>query len=171
MTTEISPPASIQQPTRVRYGVLGLACSLSMITYLDRVCFGSVADYIKDEFGLTDTQKGLLFTAFALAYASFEVPSGWLGDVFGPRKTLIRIVLWWSVFTALTGLVYPVPEWPWFAFTAMLTVRFLFGMGEAGAYPNIARAFHNWFPFSERASAKGAVWMAGRFGGGITSFV
>src|SRR5436305_13517403 len=141
MTAEVSSPAATQTPTRVRYGVLGLACSLSMITYLDRVCFGSVADYIKDEFGLTHTQKGLLFTAFALAYAAFEVPSGWLGDVFGPRKTLIRIVIWWSVFTALTGTIYPTPASPWFPFAAMLTVRFLFGVGEAGAYPNIARSF------------------------------
>src|SRR6266850_6284710 len=95
-----------ESPTRVRYGVLGFACSLSMITYLDRVCFGTVAPYVQSEFGLSNTEKGWLFTAFALAYASFEVPSGWLGDVFGPRKTLIRIVLWWSLFTAMTGLVY-----------------------------------------------------------------
>src|SRR5436309_4914461 len=143
MTADVSSPAALQKPTRVRYGVLGLACSLSMITYLDRVCFGSVADYIKDEFGLTYTQRGLLFTAFALAYAVFEVPSGWLGDVYGPRKTLIRIVLWWSFFTALTGLIWPTPGWVPVMYAALVAVRFLFGMGEAGAYPNIARAFHS----------------------------
>jgi len=142
-----------------------------MITYLDRVCFGTVAPYIQDEFGLTDTQKGMLFSAFALAYAVFEVPSGWLGDVFGPRKTLIRIVLWWSAFTVLTGMIAPIAGWPWFAFTAMLLVRFLFGVGEAGAYPNITRSFHSWFPFTQRGMAQGVVWMAGRFGGGITPFV
>jgi MFS transporter, ACS family, glucarate transporter len=154
--------------TRVRYGVLGFAGALSMITYLDRVCFGTVVPYIKDEFGLTDPQKGMLFGAFTLSYAAFEVPSGWLGDVFGPRRTLIRIVLWWSLFTALTGAVYPGANGPAFAFAAMLAVRFLFGMGEAGAYPNIARAFHNWFPFQERGFAQGTVWMAGRFAGGAT---
>jgi MFS family permease len=93
-----------------------------------------------------------------------------MGDVFGPRRTLIRIVLWWSLFTALTGAVSPYPSWPWFAFTAMFIVRFLFGMGEAGAYPNIARSFHNWFPFGERGFAQGTVWMAGRFAGGMSSF-
>ena len=165
MTTD-SPVVS--QPTRVRYGVLGFACSLSMITYLDRVCFGTVAPFIKKEFDLTDTQRGLLFSAFALSYAAFEIPSGWLGDRFGPRKTLIRIVLWWSFFTALTGFIYPTMA---YAFLIMLTVRFLFGMGEAGAYPNIARAFHNWFPYDERGFAKGAVWMAGRFAGGVTPFI
>src|SRR5262249_32277218 len=150
-------------PTRVRYGVLGFACVLSMITYLDRVCFGTVAPDIQSEFDLADWELGLLFTGFTLSYAAFEVPSGWLGDLFGPRRTLIRIVLWWSTFTALTGAIYPSPSRPFFAFACLFLVRFLFGMGEAGAYPNISRAFANWFPFSERGSAQGAVWMAGRF--------
>jgi ACS family glucarate transporter-like MFS transporter len=171
MNQKLSPLSALETPTRVRYGVLGFACSLSMITYLDRVCFGTVAPYIQAEFGLSDTQKGLLFTAFALAYAAFEVPTGWLGDVFGPRRTLIRIVLWWSGFTALTGLIYPEFLGLQLAFLAMLGVRFFFGIGEAGAYPNIARALHNWFPFGERGFAQGAVWMAGRFAGGITPFV
>jgi len=159
-----------EKPTRVLYGVLGFAGTLSMITYLDRVCFGTVAPQIQREFGLSDTQKGMLFSAFALAYAAFEVPSGWLGDVYGPRRTLIRIVLWWSAFTALTGLIFPDAIGVQLAFWVMLAVRFFFGMGEAGCYPNISRAFHNWFPFSERGFAQGAVWMAGRFAGGVTPF-
>jgi nitrate/nitrite transporter NarK len=146
-----------------------------MITYLDRVCFGSVAPYIQSEFALSDSQLGYLFTAFALAYAAFEVPSGWLGDVYGPRRTLIRIVVWWSAFTALSGLIWPFHRdlglFVLSGYLCLLMVRFLFGAGEAGAYPNISRAFHNWFPFSERGSAQGAVWMAGRFGGGITPLV
>jgi MFS family permease len=171
MNLSTTPKTSFEQPTRVRYGVLGFAAVLSMITYLDRVCFGTVAPEIQREFGLSDTQKGMLFSAFALAYAAFEVPSGWLGDVFGPRRTLIRIVLWWSAFTALTGSIVPVASLPWLGFVAMLSVRFLFGVGEAGAYPNITRAFYNWFPFTERGRAQGVVWMAGRFGGGITGWV
>src|ERR1700740_2056487 len=124
MTRLLSPALGLAGPTRVRYGVLGFACALSMITYLDRVCFGSVADHIKGEFGLSDTQKGMLFSAFALAYAAFEIPSGALGDLYGPRRTLIRIVLWWSVFTALTGLISPTP-WPLLGFSLLLGVRFL----------------------------------------------
>lgn|SRR5262245_50442113 len=165
-----APALSTEQPTRVRYGVLGFACILSMITYLDRVCFGTVMPEIEREFDLSESQKGWLFFAFTLAYAAFEVPSGWLGDRFGARKTLIRIVLWWSVFTALSGSIYPTPGSS-IAFILLLTVRFLFGMGEAGAYPNIARAFHNWFPFVQRGFAKGAVWMAGRLAGGLTAFI
>jgi ACS family glucarate transporter-like MFS transporter len=98
----------------------------------------------------------------------FEVPSGWLGDVYGARRMLVRIVIWWSVFTALTGLVYPSSRYPMLAFLVLLAVRFLFGMGEAGAYPTISRAFHSWFPFQERGFAQGTVWMAGRFAGGVT---
>jgi MFS family permease len=162
----ISP--TLLRPTKARYGVLGFACALSMITYLDRVCFGTVAPYIQKEFSLDNAQLGMLFTAFALAYALFEVPSGWLGDMFGARRTLIRIVLWWSTFTALTGTIYPSLRYPVLAFWALLSVRLLFGLGEAGAYPNISRALANWFPFSERGSAQGAVWMAGRFAGGLS---
>src|SRR6202051_4626246 len=121
-----------EKPTNVRYGVLGFACALATITYLDRVCFGTVADNIQTEFGLTETQKGMLFTAFAFAYAIFEVPTGWLGDRYGARMTLIRIVLWWSIFTVLTGSIYPT-ENAMVAFGLLLAVRFLFGVGEAGA--------------------------------------
>src|SRR5579872_3022824 len=171
----MKPSELVSPPTHVRFGVLAFACALSMVTYLDRVSIGIVAGNIESEFHLSNSQMGLLFGAFVLAYSLFEVPSGWLGDVYGPKRTLIRIVLWWSFFTALTGLIRPFSvDLGFFVFTgfaALLIVRFLFGAGEAGAYPNISRSFHNWFPFAERGSAQGAVWMAGRFGGGITPLV
>jgi MFS family permease len=168
-----TPPTDLEQPTRVRYGVLGFACALSMITYLDRVCFGSAAPDVRDALGLNSVADlNWAFTAFALAYAVFEIPSGWLGDVFGPRRVLLRIVLWWSVFTALTGLVgLPVGSVVLGGLGLLVVVRFLFGVGEAGAYPNITRALHNWFPFQERGSAQGTVWMAGRLMGGLTPLV
>ena len=169
MTASISPASASARPTRVRYGVLGFCSLLATITYLDRVCFGTVAPNIQSEFGLSNSQLGWLFTAFAFAYAIFEVPTGWMGDFFGARRTLIRIVLWWSVFTALTGSIYP--SLGVFAYGALLAVRFLFGVGEAGAFPNISRALANWFPSGQRGFAQGAVWMAGRFGGGITPLV
>ncbi len=170
MKTYLSPTAAVARPTRARLGVLGFACALAMITYLDRVCFGTVAPYIQKEFHLSNRNLGMLFTAFALAYAAFEVPTGWLGDMFGPRKTLIRIVLWWSTFTALTGTIYPTPFWPGLGFLLLLSVRFFFGIGEAGGFPNISCAFARWFPFSERGSAQGTVWMAGRLAGGLSPF-
>src|SRR2546421_1635987 len=139
--------AGYANPTRVRYGVLGFACALSMITYLDRVCFGTVAPYIQKEFNLSESEKGYLFTAFALAYALFEVPSGWLGDVFGPRRTLIRIVLWWSFFTALTGAVgLKVGGVVLGGLGTLIVVRFLFGMGEAGGLPNLTAGLDKRLP-------------------------
>src|SRR4051794_15203948 len=120
MNPDLSAPLHQARPTRVRYGVLAFCGVLSMITYLDRVCMSTVAPYIRVEFGLSKSQLGMLFTAFALAYAAFEVPTGWLGDLFGARKTLIRIVLWWSAFTALTGAIYPSAAYPLLAFGALL---------------------------------------------------
>src|SRR5262245_11965320 len=95
-------------PTRMRYRVLGWLCSLSMITYIDRVCIMQVQEDMQHALGLTTRQFAWAFSAFALAYAAFEVPTGWLGDRIGPRKVLTRIVLCWLLFTALTGCV---PRW------------------------------------------------------------
>jgi MFS family permease len=154
---------SIEKPTNVRYTVLAWACSLSMLTYVDRVCIKNVSGDMRSDLGLSKEEFGLVFSAFGLAYALFEVPSGWLGDRYGPRSVLTRIVLWWSLFTALTGLVWVSS----FSLILLITIRFLFGMGEAGAYPNTARALRNWFPYSRRGLAQGLLWAFGRFGGAL----
>lgn len=172
-------PESTATPTTVRYGVLAILCSLSMITYLDRVCFGSALNDIVKVLGLQSVgQLGPALTAFAFAYAAFEIPTGWLGDVFGPKNTLIRIVIWWSIFTVATGLIHLLPVQTEFlmvqvqvAFWSLVVIRFLFGIGEAGAYPNITRALHNWFPVTERGFAQGTMWMSGRLMGGLTPLV
>jgi MFS family permease len=174
-TTKDAPglPADQNNPTYVRYGVLGFACALAMITYLDRSSIGVAVEDISKALGLASVADlTVALSAFNLAYALFEVPTGWLGDVFGPRITLIRIVLWWSLFTALTGLagiqvagVVVVP------FSVLVVIRFLFGIGEAGAFPNITRALHNWFPPQERGITQGAVWMSGRLMGGLTALI
>lgn len=179
------PSVAFGAPTNVRYGVLAWACSLSMLTYVDRVCISTLRGDMQHELGINDVGFGLVFAAFGLSYALFEVPSGWLGDRFGPRIVLTRIVLWWSFFTALTGFVWkftysfgvlPVPEFltPWIppieltaTLAALILVRFLFGMGEAGAYPNTARALRNWFPYRRRGFAQGLLWSCGRLGGSL----
>lgn len=168
-----SEPLAADRPTRVRYGVLSLVCLLSMITYLDRVCFGSAAPLIAGELGL-DGQESLkwAFTAFAIAYGVFEIPSGRLGDRLGPRGTLLRIVGWWSLCTVLTGLVgLRVGGVVLGGVGTLIGLRFLFGAGEAGAYPNITRVVHNWFPRSSWETAQGLVWMSGRIMGGLTPLV
>src|SRR5882757_10686271 len=88
-----------------RYRVLILLFFLTLITYLDRVSISLVGVRIKAAFNLNNEQFGWVLGAFALAYALFEIPSGMLGDRIGPKKVFIRIVIWWSLFTAITGLV------------------------------------------------------------------
>ena len=103
---------------------------------------------------------GWVFAAFAWSYALFEIPGGWLGDWIGPRKVLMRIVIWWSFFTAATG-------WAW-NFFSLLVTRFMFGAGEAGCFPNLTKAFTTWLPRSERVRAQGIMWMSARWGGAFT---
>ena len=109
---------------------------------------------------LTDAQKGAVFSAFGLAYALFEIPTGWLGDKIGARKVLVRVVLWWSFFTAATG-------WAW-NYVSLLVMRFLFGAGEAGCFPNLTKAFSAWLPSVERTRAQAIMWMGARWGGAFT---
>src|SRR4051794_32757451 len=145
---------------KYRNRVLVLLFLLSIITYMDRVCIGLAGKRIQADLGLDEAQLGWVLGIFALSYALFEIPSGAMGDRIGPRKVLTRIVLWWSAFTSLTGVVS--------GFWAMLGVRFAFGAGEAGAYPNSSSSISRWFPVAERGRAHGTVWMASRIGGALT---
>jgi len=172
------PDPQAARASRVRFGVLTFISSLSILTYLDRTCISRVQDDMKRDLGLDDTQMGLVFGAFYIGYGLFEVPAGWLGDTLGTRRVLTRIVLWWSLFTALTGAIgwfkgYRDYQWLLFGWQApvlflfMLIVRFLFGCGEAGGYPNLARVVGTWFPFQERGLAQGAIWFFARLGGAM----
>ena len=167
-------PSAAAPPTRVRYAILGLLCLLAMITYLDRAMYGSAKADLMAAVGRPVADFFWVLVAFQLAYALFEIPTGWLGDRFGPRSTLLRIVVWWSLFVALTGfagMTFPGTEVVVIGFGVLIGMQFLFGMGEAGAFPNISKAAYNWFPAGERGFAKGAVWMSARFMGGLTPVV
>ena len=148
------------QNTRTRFKVLRLTFALSIITYIDRVCISTAAPDISSALRLTESQMGWVFSAFTIAYAAFEVPTGWLGDVLGPRKVLTRIVLWWSAFTMATGAVWN--------YASLLGARFFFGAGEAGAFPNMSRSLSQWFPVRERGTAHGVIFMGSRLGGAVT---
>lgn len=168
-----APIADPPRPTRVRYQVLAYLCGLSMITYLDRVCFGAAAPTLANELQLTGVAElKWAFTAFSIAYSLFEIPAGWYGDRFGPRRALIRIVSWWSLCTILTGLVgLRVGSFAFGGLGTLIVIRFLFGAGEAGAYPNITRAIQNWFPRDQWEKAQGLIWMSGRLAGGLTPLI
>src|SRR5262249_58024010 len=107
---------------------MAFLCVLSFLTYFDCVCIMRAQNDIQGDLGINDEQMGLIFGAFWLAYALFEIPGGWMGDRYGSRITLTRIVLAWSLFTVLSGSAT--------GFVSLLTYRFLFGAGEAGAYPH-----------------------------------
>jgi len=153
-----APPG--EKPTRARYWVVFFAVTLAILAYIDRVCISQAAPVISHDLGLTKTQMGSVFSAFALAYALFEIPGGWLGDWMGPRRVLLRIVAWWSVFTAATGFMWN--------FASLWVTRFLFGAGEAGCFPNLTKAFTTWLPQHERVRAQGIMWMFARWGGAFT---
>lgn len=160
MTTEPMPQPT---PTRVRYGVMTFLCVLSFLTYFDRVCIMRAQNEVRRDLGLTDAQMGLVFGAFWLAYALFEIPIGWWGDRFGARRTLARIVIAWSLFTALSGSAT--------GFFSLLAYRFLFGVGEAGAYPNMARVQSRWLPLRARARTGGMLWLMARWGGAFSPLI
>ncbi|MDB5300732.1 MAG: major facilitator superfamily 1 [Phycisphaerales bacterium] len=155
-----APATRPTRPTHVRYAVMGFLCVLSFLTYFDRVCIMRVQENVQHDLSITDRQMGWIFSAFWLAYALFEIPGGWWGDRFGARRTLTRVVLAWSLFTALSGCAT--------GFFSLLAFRFLFGVGEAGAYPNIARVQSRWLPADAQARAGGLLWLVARWGGALS---
>jgi MFS family permease len=151
---------NLSQPTRARHVAVAFAMLLAIVQYLDRVCISQAAPAMSRDLHLSTVELGWVFSVFTWAYALFEVPSGWLGDRLGPRRVLMRIVAWWSFFTAATG-------WAWSA-ASLIVTRTLFGAGEAGCFPNLTRIFSTWLPKDERERAQGWLWLAARWSGAFT---
>ena len=161
MATLTSPvPVTDAKPTRQRYWVIFFAVTLAILAYIDRVAIAQAAPYISKDLGFSKQEMGYVFSAFAAAYALFEIPSGFLADWMGPRRVLVRIVLWWSAFTAITGSMWNL--------SSMLVCRFLFGAGEAGCFPTLTKAYTTWLPDRERVRAQGIMWTFARWGGAFT---
>jgi sugar phosphate permease len=140
--------------------VIVFAVALAIIQYIDKVCISQAAPYIQRDLHLSDDQMGWVFGAFTLAYALFEIPAGYLGDRFGPRRVLLRIVIWWSICTAALGRMW--------SCGSLMVAQLLFGAGEAGAFPNLTKTFNRWLPSHERPRAQGIMWMSARLGGALT---
>jgi MFS transporter, ACS family, glucarate transporter len=150
----------VARPTRIRYIVLALTIGAYMITYIDRVVISSAVPSIQKEFGFSIVTMGWILSSFQWAYAIFQIPGGWLGDRIGPRRALTLIVSWWSIFTCATVFA-------WSA-VSMAVIRFLFGMGEAGAFPIATRSLSRWMLPTERGFAQGATHAGSRLGGALT---
>ena len=139
-----------------RYVLVMMTFFLSVLLYIDRICISAAKEPVAQALGLSDTQMGWVMSAFALGYALFQTPAGFLADRFGPRRILTIVVGFWSLFTGLTAVAY--------GFVSMLVVRFLFGAGEAGAFPNMARATFSWMPMAELGRVQGINFSGSRLG-------
>ncbi|MDQ8030258.1 MAG: MFS transporter, partial [Brevundimonas sp.] len=146
--------------SNTRYTVVGYAVALAVIMYIQRVAIGQAAPEIRADLGLDQAQMGQILGAFAISYALFEIPGGLLGDKIGPRRMLSQIVVGWSIFTALTGAAWN--------YASLWVIRFLFGAGEAGCFPNLTKMLSVWLPKGERVRAQALMWASTRWGGAIT---
>ncbi|MEI9987508.1 MAG: MFS transporter [Aliidongia sp.] len=151
------PVRTLFKPTQV---VLALLCVMYFITYIDRVNIGTAASDIQHELGLTNTQLGFVFSAFAYPYLAFQVVGGWVGDRFGPRRTLVWCGVIWAVATILTGVVHGL-------FTLFLA-RLLLGFGEGATFPTATRAMQYWTPADKRGFAQGLTHSFARLGNAVT---
>jgi sugar phosphate permease len=151
---------SEHSPRHARRVLLGFAMILAAILYVDRVCISQSQYLISAELGLSKKQMGLALTVFGIAYGLFEIPGGWLADRFGPRRTLTGGVCWWSFFTVASGWAQ--------SLASLVGYRFLFGLGQACCFPNLTRAFSNWFHGDDRTRVQSLTWLAARWGGAFT---
>jgi sugar phosphate permease len=156
---QVTPAA----PTRIRYVILLLTVAAYMITYLDRVLLSAAVPSIQKEFGFSLITMGWVLWSYQIAYALFQIPGGWLGDRFGARRALAGVVIWWSIFTAFTALTWSI--------ASLAICLFLFGAGEAGAFPIATRSLSRWMLPAERGLAQGATHAGSRLGGAVTPVI
>jgi MFS family permease len=156
----LEPPQVAARPTHVRHVVLWITVAAYMITYMDRLAISAAIPYISNEFGVDLVTMGWIVSAYNWGYSFFQLPGAWLGERIGPRRALALIVTWWSIFTSATGLTWNP--------ASMTCVRFLFGVGEAGAFPIATRSLSRWMLPSERGFAQGITHAGSRLGGAIT---
>ena len=147
-------------PANIRRRVVAFGASLAFLSFLDRAAISQAAPAIMRDLHLSPVRMGLIFSAFGITYAAGEIPSGWLSDRFGARYLLTRVVVLWSFFTAATG-------WTW-NFSSLFTTRLLFGAGESGCFPGLARVFSTWLTPQQRNSAEGIKAASARWGAAIT---
>ena len=143
--------------------ILTMLVVLGMVTFLDRINISVAGSSIMHDLNLSPSQWGWVQSAFILSYGLMQMPMGWLGDRFGHRSVLALIVIWWSLFTAFTGMAG--------GLMSLLVIRFMFGIGEAGSSPCSTGVISRWFEKGEVGKAQGYVWAASRLGGALTPFV
>ena len=143
--------------------ILAMLVILGVVTFLDRINISVAGSSIMKDLNLSAAEWGWVQSAFILSYGLMQIPMGAYGDRHGHRKVLTQIVLWWSLFTAFTGVAG--------GLASLLIIRFMFGVGEAGSSPCSTGVISRWFEKNEVGKAQGYVWAASRMGGALTPFV
>ncbi|WP_321996620.1 MFS transporter [Draconibacterium orientale] len=142
-----------------RFILVAFTFLISVLMYVDRACIGAAKGSVSDEFGLSNIQWAWVMAAFTLGYALMQTPSGKLADKKGARLVMSGIITVWSILTALTGAAWN--------FISMVVIRFLFGSGEAGAFPTLSKVVYKWFPVKERGIIQGINFSGSRIGGAV----
>jgi sugar phosphate permease len=161
--SETFSESATPRPTKTRWAILLLISLMYMITYMDRTGISVAAPAMSKEFGLSKTAIGIVFSAFLWAYSIGQIPTGWLADRFGPRLVLLIIVPFWSLMTAMTAIARGI--------VSLVVIRFIFGLGEAGAFPTATRGMQLWFHKSERGIVHGVTHSFSRFAVAIVPFI
>ena len=143
----------------IRYLLVVGTFFLSVLLYVDRACISTAKDAIVLDIGLSDIQWAWVLASFAFGYALFQTPGGMMADRLGSRSVLTVVVSAWSIFTGMTAIAW--------SFSSLLVIRFLFGVGEAGAFPGIAKVVYAWIPVNERGLIKGINFSGSRIGAAI----
>src|SRR5262245_45727522 len=154
-------------PTCVRYQVLAVACSLAVLTYVQRQGFVAGTPYIKQDLGLDDAEMGYLASVWLVAYGLFQVPGGLLGDRLGARHLLTILVVGWSLLVGAVALAALFPPGGWLVLGFLVVLRFLFGLFQGGGFPGLARVVADWIPAPQRGFAQGMIWTFSRLGGAL----
>jgi ACS family glucarate transporter-like MFS transporter len=160
---------AVEQPSNTRWTIIALVFMIYVLMFIDRVNISIAAKFIMPEYGLTELQFGWIFSAFVLGYALSQIPGGWLGDRFGPRRVMTWAIVWWSIFTAATALAGELILASTFGVVgSFMIVRILIGIGEAAAPPNGNRIVANWVAPQERAFSLGIAISGAQLGGALT---
>ena len=146
-----------------RYFIVVITAVAALFLYIDRVCFSTLADPVQKDLGLTDPQKEFVLSAFFWTYALFQIPMGSLADRFGARLVLALSIAAWSAVTLATGFAQ--------TFFALVAIRLLLGITEAGAYPAAAGLIKAWARPQERGRFSSIVALGGRIGGAVAPYL
>lgn len=149
--------------TRVRWAIVGVTTLASLLLYLDRICVSFASGAIQQGFGASPAAMSWFLSAFFWSYALFQVPAGWIGQRFGIRASLTVFILAWSLFTGLIGAATSI--------SAIILLRLLCGLAQAGAYPCAGKAVRDWLPISQRGTGSSLVAFGGRVGGAAAPFL